>query len=147
MLIAVPKLQLLTIPTRFISKMKRETQLIMKSTEINKLNEANMILRHFVDLSARLLPFLDELQRKQNPSRQEVQNKNKIIDVFESYKFDTRTSELLIGSNILELIKTSFDQIAQTSYFLKPGQKNKALCHFLQEYHRLSDKWCEISTN
>ena len=127
--------------------MKHETQLIMKSIEINKLNEANLILRHFLDLSARLLPFFDELQRKKNPSMQELQSKNKIIDVFESYKFDTQTSELLINSNILQLIKNSFDQIAQTSYFLKPGQKNKALCHFLQEYHRLSEKWSEISTN
>ena len=119
----------------------------MNAEEIDKLNEANLVLRHFVDLSARLLPFLDELQRKKNPTLEELKNKNKIIDVFESYNFDTRTSEMLIGSNILELIKKSFDHISQTSYFLRPGQKNGVLSKFLNEYRRLSDNWSFASTN
>ncbi len=119
----------------------------MKADEIARLNEANLVLRHFVNLSAKLLPFLDELQRKKNPTLQELNNKNKIIDVFENYNFDTRASEMLIGSNILELIKKSFENISQTSYFLKPGQHNRALRQFLNEYHRLNDNWFQNSSN
>jgi len=127
--------------------MKRNTLEIMKAEEIDKINEANLILRHFVDLSARLLPFLDELQRKKDPSLEELKNRNKIITVFQNYNFDTHTSEMLIGSNILELIRKTFENISQSSYFLKPGQKNGTLHHFLDEYHRLTDNWYHVSTN
>lgn len=119
----------------------------MKAKEIDKINEANLVLRHFLDLSARLLPFLDELQRKKNPTLEELNNKNKIIDVFENYNFDTKTSEMLLDSDILELIKKSFDHISESSYFLRPSQKNNILNKFLNEYRRLSDNWYHISTN
>ena len=113
----------------------------MNAQEITHLNEANLVLRHFINLSAKLLPFLDELQRKKNPSLQELKNKNKIIDVFENYNFDTRTSEMLIGSNVLELIHKAFVHISETSYFLKPGQENPLLKKFLLEYQRLRYSW------
>jgi len=83
--------------------------------EINRLNEANLVLRHFVDLSAKLLPFLDELIRKNELSDIEELSKSKIMSVFESYQFDTKTSEMLINSNILELIKKTYTKIAQTN--------------------------------
>lgn len=119
----------------------------MNAEEITQLNEANLVLRHFIKLSARLLPFLDELQRKKNPSLQELKNKNKIIDVFENYNFDTRTSEMLMGSNVLELIRKAFTHISETSYFLKPGQDNPMLKQFLIEYQRLNYKWENNSWN
>jgi len=119
----------------------------MGADEIAHLNEANMVLRHFVNLSARLLPFLDALQRKKNPTLQELKNKNKIMDVFENYNFDERTSEMLIGSNVLELIKKAFDNISQSSYFLKPGQRNPVLNQFLCEYSRLTNSWENTTSN
>lgn len=119
----------------------------MGADEIANLNEANLVLRHFVNLSARLLPFLDTLQRKQNPTLQELKNKNKIMDVFENYNFDARTSEMLIGSNVLELIKKAFENISQTSYFLKPGQRNPVLNQFLSEYTRLTSSWKNTTSN
>lgn len=132
---------------RFIYRMARKTLNIMKADEIGQLNEANLVLRHFVNLSAKLLPFLDELQRKQNPTLQELQNKNKIMDVFESYNFDTTTSEMLVGSDVLELIRRAFEHISQTSYFLRPGQTNPSLVRFLKEYHRLQYNWDQNAAN
>lgn len=119
----------------------------MKKEEITQLNEANLVLRHFVDLSARLLPFLDELQRKRNPTAEELTYKKKIIDVFRNYNFDTRTSEMLIGSNILELIKRSFESISARTHLLRPGQKNGSLSHFLREYNRLNEIWSKSAAN
>lgn len=119
----------------------------MNKEEISQLNEANLVLRHFVDLSARLLPFLDELQRKKEPTKEELCYKQKIIDVFSNYSFDTKTSEFLIGSNILELIKRSFDSISASTYLLRPGQKNGSLSHFLREYNRLNDNWNRSAAN
>jgi len=119
----------------------------MKSADIHRVNKANFVLRHFIDLSARLLPFLDELQRKKELSLEECNNRNKIIDVFENYEFETNTSEILINSNILELICKAFMDITTTSYFLRPNQQNKRLNHFLQEYNRLQEKWGQIDAN
>ena len=119
----------------------------MNSNEISKLNEANFIVRHFVDLSARLLPFLDELQRKKDPTLEELNSKNKIIEVFENYQFDTYASVTLMDSNILELIKQSFENISQMSYFLKPGQANRCLQHFLNEHERLKQNWYYVESN
>ncbi|MCH2230515.1 MAG: hypothetical protein MK105_09235 [Crocinitomicaceae bacterium] len=119
----------------------------MRSYDISKVNEANFVLKHFIDLSARLLPFLDELQRKRELSLEECDNRNKIMDVFENYQFDTRTSELLINSNILDLICKAFNDIRTTSYFLRPNQKNKMLARFLLEYRRLNENWGQISAN
>ncbi|MDX2362759.1 MAG: hypothetical protein QNK23_18255 [Crocinitomicaceae bacterium] len=119
----------------------------MRAEEICKLNEANFILRHFVDLSARLLPFLDELQRKKNPTREELNSINRIIEVFENHQFDTQTSMNLMNSNVLDLIKRSYENISQTSYFLKPGQPNGCLYHFMCEHDRLKENWFLIESN
>lgn len=119
----------------------------MNSLDINRVNEANFVLRHFIDLSARLLPFLDELQRKHDLSLEECSNRNKIIDVFENYEFDNSTSEILINSNILELICKAFADITSTSYFLRPNQQNKRLHRFLLEYNRLKENWGQINAN
>ena len=114
---------------------------IMKTEDINKINEATLVLRHFVDLSARLLPFLDELQRKPNPTLEELRDRNKIIDVYKNYTFDTCTSIALLNSNILDLIKESFEAICLSSSFLRTNGKNKSLKNFMEEYHRLTENW------
>lgn len=115
--------------------------------DINNVNEALLVLRHFIDLSSRLLPFLDELQRKVDPTNQEKQDKRKIIAVYESYHFDTKTSEILIGSNILELIKESFHTLAKSASKESADKAQKKLVRFILEHKRLSDKWKFIGAN
>ena len=119
----------------------------MKAEEISKINEANLVLRHFVNLSARLLPFLDELQRKRNPSKEDIRDKERIIDVYENYSFDTDASKMLLNSNVLDLIKDSFLMISRSSNFLRPHSKNPTLNRFLQEHQRLTNKWFQIDAN
>lgn len=119
----------------------------MKSKHINNVNEAILVLRHFIDLSAKLLPFLEELERKRTPTLEDKLNKQKIIDVYSSYDFDTETSKLLMNSNVLELIKESFDTIR--SYERKSSRRYNStmLKRFLREHRRLKDNWGMVQAN
>ena len=83
----------------------RTEQYIMKSSNIGRLNEALTVMRHFVDLSLKLLPFLDEINKKEQPSVLEIEDKKKILSVYREYQFDEKTSRHLIDSNVLILIK------------------------------------------
>ncbi len=123
-----------------------KSEVMLRTNDIYQLNEANLILRHFVDLSAKLLPFLNELENKKSLSASEQLDKQKIIDVFVSYQFDTKTSETLIGSNILELIQKTFENII-FSKKLNKRTEQKLLRNFLLEHKRLSDNWEQIDAN
>lgn len=119
----------------------------MKVREIGQINEAILVLRHFIDLSARLLPFLDELQRKRNLSPTESINKVRIIDVYENYSFDTKTSKVLLNSDVLDLIKDSFTALQNSGRREKSSKSRRALRKFLHEHKRLQDDWCQIDAN
>lgn len=120
----------------------------MNVREIGQLNEAILVLRHFIDLSANLLPFLEELQRKKNPTIQERINKNRIMNVYESYNFDTHTSEVLINSNVLELIRDSYVAIKESDrYHRSQSKSRRSLRRFLLEHRRLREEWFNIDAN
>lgn len=110
---------------------------ILSSEKIREINDALMIMRHFVDLSAKLLPFLAEIQAKNNLSEKEQADKNKIIQVFNTYNFEATTSDLLMHSPILELIKNAYRELlicdkSQTEIVLQP---------FSEEYDRIKRNW------
>lgn len=115
----------------------------MKVKEIGHINEALLVLKHFIDLSAKLLPLLEELNRKKTPSFEEKINKKRIIDIYQHYEFDTNTSRLLINSNVLELIQTAFIEVASSHH----RSKNRNLRKFLKEHHRLMRDWQKIGAN
>jgi hypothetical protein len=115
--------------------------------DISNVNEALLVLRHFIDLSSRLLPFLDELQRKDQPTQKEVYDKERIIEVYQNYHFDTKTSEILIGSNILELINEAFQTLANCSDKKQYENAQKKLVRFILEHKRLNDKWKFVGAN
>lgn len=119
-----------------------QIQYIMRVNQINQLNEAIIVLRHFIDLSAQLLPFLDELNRIKHPTKTESINRERIINVYYNHKFDTNTSKTLLHSNILELIKESFESLLKN----KRGV-NKSLQSFINEHDRLSQNWLKIDSN
>lgn len=118
----------------------------MNVKQINNVNEALLILRHFIDLSAKLLPFLDELDRKRNPTYSEMSNRNKIMDVYENYNFDTTTSKTLLDSDILDLIKETFDSISQRTVVAEK-KRNSSLRMFLMEHRRLQENWFNVEAN
>lgn len=115
--------------------------------EIHNVNEALLVLKHFIDLSSRLLPFLDELQRIETPTNKDILDKQKIISVYQSYHIDPQTSEILIGSNILQLIKDSFHTIANSTSERQYKKAQKKLVSFILEHKRLRDKWNNINAN
>lgn len=119
----------------------------MKHDQISNLNQANFVLRHFVDLSSRLLPILDDLNRIKDPNEFDRLNKIKISQIFENYNFENKTSQLLMGSNILELIQRTYVDICISSKKLRKGQKNKMLRTFEHEHLRLKDNWTYVDMN
>jgi len=121
--------------------------MVMNVKQINNVNEALLILRHFIDLSAKLLPFLDELDRKSHPTFAELSSKNKIIDVYKNYSFDTSTSRTLLNSDVLDLIKETFDSISEKSITNVRKKRNKSLRMFLMEHRRLQQSWFTVEAN
>lgn len=119
---------------------------IMSSLAIQQVNEATIVLRHFVELSAKLLPLLNDLSKKEQLLPNEVYDRKRIIDVFHGYHFDTSTSKILMDSNVLDTIKNAFDCIE----FRQPREDKEAeaaLEEFLDEHDRLVDQWIQSETN
>lgn len=119
----------------------------MTVRQISNVNEATLVLRHFIDLSARLLPFLDELQRKKRPTKQELNDREKIIGVYKNYSFDTCTSVSLLDSNILELIQESFENITKCTNSRDYNKAHRKLETFMHEYKRLNENWGYATAN
>lgn len=118
----------------------------MNPRHIAQINEAIFVLKHFIDLSAKLLPFLEELQLKRNPTVEDRNNKQKIIDVYRNYSFDTSTSQLLMNSNVLQLIKEGFETLTDEQKSSR-RTKHSAVRRFLREHKRLMDDWNFINAN
>ena len=118
----------------------------MRAKHISDVNEAILVLRHFVELSAKLLPFLDELDRKKAPTMNDLISREKIIAVYRSYEFDTQTSRVLMNSNVLDLIKQSFENIAERKHRSRK-KCSRPLLRFLQEHDRLQRNWGQIQAN
>lgn len=119
---------------------------IMRSNAIQQVNDATVVLRHFIELSARLLPFFNELSKKEKLLPQEAQDRQRIIDVFHGYKFDTSTSLILMNSTILDSIQHTFQLIEARI----PGQHSKAdeaMRHFIEEHDRLVQNWVMTDNN
>jgi vacuolar-type H+-ATPase subunit F/Vma7 len=146
MYIKTPIIQL--TQTKFRLKNRNPlNEFIMNFKDIDNINTANFILRHFVDLSARLLPLLNELTQKKHPTESEKQNIEKIVSVYKNYNFDVNTSVVLINSNVLELIKETFDRIVNSSKRQKSIENGLFLDHFLYERGRLQEVWLSAEAN
>ncbi len=117
---------------------------MMKVKNIQEMNEAVFILRHFIDLSARLLPLLFKIDQTIEQTQRDVVNKEKILTVFRSYNFEIHTSKVLLESNILELIKTCYMHVIHDAPAIF---KKASLVDFLNEYNRLKKNWRMIENN
>lgn len=119
----------------------------MKSKHIQNVNEAILVLRHFIELSAKLLPFLEELEKKKRPTADDLMSKQKIIEVYRSYDFDTSTSKILMNSDVLDLIKSSFETISSCESRCSRRSRSNSLRQFLSEHRRLKQNWEVIMSN
>lgn len=116
------------------------------ASEIRKINEANLVMRHFVQLSAHLLPYLERITRKKRLSKREKADKQFVFEVYDQYEVDVDTSKALINSNILELIIRSYHVLKNRT---KENETEVAhsLNNFFREYHRLLEKWKQVELN
>lgn len=117
----------------------------MTAKNIQRVNEAVYILRNFIDLSAQLLPFLIELQYAKKPTKNDLEDREKIIDVYKNYAFDKDTSLLLMNSSILEIIEKSFNFIVDKNQTKITSKKQ--LREFKKEHQRLQKNWLLIDSN
>lgn len=118
----------------------------IQTSAIQQINEATIVLRHFIELSAKLLPFFNELSKKSALLPQEQSDRNKIIEVYRNYGFDTSTSEILMESDILEIIQKTFSSIEKR----KPGKdsdSDKLMTLFQKKHHQLVLNWKQTDSN
>ncbi len=111
---------------------------------IQDRNEVEIILRYFIDRSAKLLPILYILDQKENPIKMEIVQKNKIVKIFRTIDFPAYKKNKIPEFIILKLIKNCFEGITQD---ISKAEKQKGLIDFLQEYNRLKDTWNEVELN
>ena len=119
---------------------------IMRSGAIQQVNDATVVLRHFIELSAKLLPFFNELSKKEKLLPREAQDRQRIIDVFHGYKFDTSTYMILMNSSILDTIQRTFQQIEKRI----PGEQSEAdlaMEQFFAEHESLVNDWLLTDNN
>lgn len=119
---------------------------IMRSGAIQQVNDATVVLRHFIELSAKLLPFFNELSKKEKLLPREAQDRQRILEVFHGYKFDTSTSLILMNSTILDTIQNTFQLIEQRV----PGEDSPAddaIERFFSEHDLLVHDWLHTDNN
>lgn len=110
---------------------------ILNSDKIREINDAVIIIKHFVDLRIKLLPLLVELHEQDYLSEKDEQNKQKIFEVFNSYSFDTSSSVVLLNSKILDLIKNTYELILEKDF----KAVKLELAKMRIEYDRLKNNW------
>ena len=115
---------------------------LLATRKIGEINEALFIIKHFIKLSAKLLPYLKELSDRVELSEQDISDKHKIIKVYLNYSFDTATSEHLLNSEILRYIQQTFRSI-----LTKSEDSDIIMNEFLHEYNRLQKKWSLVDCN
>lgn len=125
---------------------KTSSKSIISSSAIQQINEATIVMRHFIDLSAKLLPFFHELTQKKVLSPQEEADRNKIKEVYRSYGFDTTTSLILMESDILETIQDTFSAIEKSSSDTSIDS-SQLLTIFEQKHQQLVNEWIKTDMN
>lgn len=128
-------------------KAKANSNRFISSKDIQAINEATIVLRHFIGLNAKLLPILNEISEKKELSAVDIQNRDKILAVFYTYKFETDTSEMLMNSDILSIIKRTF-LVIEKHLMGEPTTNNKELIEVLKaKYQEMNHEWIQTELN
>lgn len=125
---------------------KLKKRRFIQSSAVQQINDATVVLRHFVELSAKLLPFFNELSKRRKLSKQDIEDRTKIIEVFNNYNFDTNTSVILMNSDILEIIQDTFKTIEKRI----PGERSDADAYlrlFRKKHEELVLDWNSTESN
>jgi hypothetical protein len=117
---------------------------LLRAIRIQQVNDALIVMRHFIDLNGKLLPILHDLTYKKLKSKRDLEDIQKIKLVFVSYQFNTDTSVLFMESNVLELIQNAYTALFNCEEEIQTKQK---LVRFQNEYLRLKSNWKSILLN
>jgi hypothetical protein len=120
--------------------------MISHTVDIRRYNEVNLVLRHFIQRSARLLPIFAELKTLNLPDTESQRQYQAICDLFMQFNYDDATSKNLINSDILERVRNTFYAIHNAKE-LSPEVADQLLSHFYDEYQRLLNTWSTIELN
>ena len=112
----------------------------MQTNSIYTINTALFVMRHFVELSAKLLPYFERITREQTTNDKVILEKEKIQAVYENYDINPTTSKLLMDSNIISLIQKGYKAIKNREKAKDP-KVYKLLKEFKHEYKKLQKDW------
>lgn len=118
----------------------------MKSNNIKSLNKAVYVMRHFVELSSKLLPYYERITRNEPHSLERIAEKKRIDRVYQSYQVDPKTSQFLLGSNIISLINKVYESLQKRNNSSE-AEAQRYLNEFTKEYHRLKSNWYQTLMN
>lgn len=108
-------------------------------TIIQHVNKTLIVLRHFIELSSKILPHYAYLKQKRHPTPLEVNQMNKIAHLYQQQNIDSSISQILLNSDILKIIHDSFTKIQNASY--ESLNNSNFLEKFWQEYEKLTKNW------
>jgi hypothetical protein len=109
----------------------------MNQHQIKNVNQCIIVLRHFIEVSSKILPTFADLEFKKHLNEEEELQRLKIIEVYNANSFDEQISVFLMNSTILSCIKKLYLSILQ-------GDKRGAILmlkRFNDEYGQLKKSW------
>jgi len=112
----------------------------MQTNSIHTINTALFVMRHFVELSAKLLPYFEKITREKATKNELILEQKKIEAVYENYDINPKTSKLLMDSNIISLIQDGYKAIKNRSTS-RDRKVFKILRDFKKEYKKLQNDW------
>jgi len=116
----------------------------LKTSSIEQVNDALIVLRHFIELNEKLLPILLTLSEKKAKTDKDFAEIRKIRNVFESYRFDIKSSQILMNSFILSYIQGAYQAIIDNSECLHTQVK---FMLFEKELIKLKKNWTLVGKN
>jgi hypothetical protein len=116
----------------------------LKTSSIEQVNDALIVLRHFIELNEKLLPILLTLSEKKAKTDKDFDDIRKIREVYESYHFDIKSSQILMNSSILSYIQGAYQAIIDNSECLHTQVK---FMLFEKELIKLKKNWTMVGQN
>jgi hypothetical protein len=116
----------------------------LKTSSIEQVNDALIVLRHFIELNEKLLPILLTLSEKKAKTDKDFADIRKIREVYESYHFDIKSSQILMNSSILSYIQGAYQAIIDNSECLHTQVK---FMLFEKELIKLKKNWTMVGQN
>ncbi len=101
--------------------------------------KAVYVLERFVRMSRNLLPNLTDLMSKEDQSKEDAEEIDEIVEVYESFQVNPTVSEILVNSNIFQLILEVYRRT-----MVSKGHNPEDFHYyseFLKESDRLIDTW------